>query len=219
MKNTRITKRLIDVAVSLIGVLISAPLMLLIAIAILLLLEGRPIFFHGKRIGLNKRPFYIVKFRSMVVGAENSGYGSIAASDSRITQIGRILRKTKLDELPQFFNILKGDMSLVGPRPELWKYADTYTGEHRKILRMRPGLTDWATLVNIDEGRVLDGASDPDAEYNRRIRPLKLLLQLKYVTHPDLICDLRILTYTALRLLVRRWVPPEIKPYCKLLEE
>jgi|HubBroStandDraft_6_1064221.scaffolds.fasta_scaffold138768_1 lipopolysaccharide/colanic/teichoic acid biosynthesis glycosyltransferase len=210
-------KRSIDVILSLAALICCAPLMLMVALAVLLA-DGHPILFWGKRVGRFGRPFNMVKFRSMIVNAENLGGGSIAKTDARVTRLGRFLRATKLDELPQFFNVLSGEMSLVGPRPELWKYAETFSGEARRLLKFRPGLTDWATLVDIDEGDLLIGTVNPDAEYERHIRPMKIALQLKYVECATLFTDFRILGYTAAKLLFRNWVPPELKRFRKSLE-
>jgi lipopolysaccharide/colanic/teichoic acid biosynthesis glycosyltransferase len=210
-------KRSLDVILSLAALICCAPLMLIVALAVLIA-DGRPTLFWGKRIGRFGRPFNIVKFRSMIVNAENLGGGSISKTDARVTRLGSFLRATKLDELPQFFNVLTGEMSLVGPRPELWKYAESFTGEARQILDFKPGLTDWATLVDIDEGELLTGAADPDAEYDQHIRPMKIALQLKYVQNATLFTDIKILGYTAAKLLFRNWIPIELKRFRESLE-
>ena len=209
-------KRIFDVVFAFIGLVGTLPLQLLVA-ALILIAEGRPILYRGKRIGRFGAPFYVLKFRSMVTNAEALGSGAIPDNDPRVTRVGRILRITKLDELPQFINILKGEMSFVGPRPDLWKYARTFSGDLRRILELRPGLTDWATIADINEGLLLRGAMDPDEAYERRIRPVKLELQLKYVSEHSLATDLRILAYTALRLLAPRWIPSEVGDYCASL--
>jgi lipopolysaccharide/colanic/teichoic acid biosynthesis glycosyltransferase len=210
-------KRMLDVLLSSVALICCAPLMLFVAIAILVT-DGSPIVYRGKRVGQHGHPFHILKFRSMIANAENLGSGSIPRTDARVTRLGRFLRATKIDELPQFLNILGGDMSLVGPRPELWKYAGTFEGPAAAILTMKPGLTDWATLVNIDEGRILEGAANPDAEYELHIRPVKMELQLKYVQTATFATDLKILLYTAARLLFRRWIPGELRSYRESLE-
>jgi len=191
--------------------------MLAVALAVLLT-DGRPILYRDKRIGRFGRPFYMAKFRSMIVNAENLGSGSIPRTDARVTRLGRFLRATKLDELPQLFNVFAGQMSFVGPRPELCRYMHTFDGKLAAILSLRPGLTDWATLVNIDEGGLLEGVADPDAEYERHIRPLKAELQLRYAQSATLITDFKILTYTVIKLACRRWIPAELQPYRKSLE-
>src|SRR5215469_2223916 len=198
-------KRAFDIAAALIGLIISAPVMLLISLAITVF-DGMPVMYRGKRIGRFGQPFYMLKFRSMVINAEVLGSGAIPADDQRVTTIGRLLRLTKLDELPQFINILKGEMSFVGPRRELWRYAHTFSGDLRKILNVRPGVTDWATIADINEGLLLRGAADPDREYERRIRPVKTVLQKKYLDEASFVTDLRILAYTMAKLAIRSWV-------------
>ena len=133
--------------------------------------------------------------------------------DSRITRVGQLLRKYKLDELPQLLNVFKGEMSLVGPRPEVQKYVDLYTREQRTILTVRPGITDWASIWNSNEGEVLAGSPNPEKTYEELIRPTKLALQLEYVRNPSPAIDLRILCHTALKLLRPAWTPKELTPY------
>ncbi len=210
-------KRLIDIVGAAFGLVVGVPLMLIIAIAIWLS-EGRPILHRGKRVGRLGAPFFMVKFRSMVPTAELWGSGAISAEDPRVTRLGKLLRVTKLDELPQLFNVLKGEMGLVGPRPELWRYADTFNGERRQILNLRPGLTDWATLIDIDEYRLLSRAANPDLEYERTIRPVKIALQLRYIGKATPWTDIRIVFYTAVKLVARRWVPSELREYRERLE-
>jgi dTDP-4-amino-4,6-dideoxygalactose transaminase/lipopolysaccharide/colanic/teichoic acid biosynthesis glycosyltransferase len=210
-------KRLIDIVGSLFGLIVCAPILLIVALAIWLV-EGRPILHRGQRVGRFGEPFLMVKFRSMIPDAELRGSAAIAARDPRVTGLGRLLRITKLDELPQFYNVLKGDMSLVGPRPELWRYANSFEGERRQILDLRPGLTDWATLVDIDEFALLSKAANPDLEYNRTIRPVKVALQLKYIREMSAWTDMRIIFYTAVKLVARRWVPSEFREFRSMLE-
>lgn len=150
------------------------------------------------------------KFRTMVVNADKVGGSSTADDDPRITRAGRILRKLKLDELPQLINVVLGDMSLVGPRPEVQEYVDLFTKEEQEILVVRPGITDWATLWNADEGAVLAGQADPDQAYRELIRPTKIRLQLQYVREHSLLTDIRILMLTLLKILGSKQVPPEI---------
>jgi lipopolysaccharide/colanic/teichoic acid biosynthesis glycosyltransferase len=155
-------------------------------------------------VGRFGKPFFMVKFRSMAPGAELNGNGAIQREDPRVTRLGSLLCASKLDEIPQLHNVLVGDMSLVGPGPELWRYADTFQGDKRRILDIRPGLTDWATLVNFDEFLLLSGVANPDLEYVRRIRPVKVALQLKYIREMTLRTDVRIIFHTAIKLVVRR---------------
>lgn len=200
-------KRCFDFLFSLLGLAIASPILAGIAISIKLE-DGGPVFFRGKRIGLKGEPFRIFKFRSMVVNAEKIGGPSTADDDPRITRIGKIIRKYKLDELPQLLNVFKGDMSLVGPRPEVKHYTDMYTEEEKAILTMRPGITDWASLWNSDEGAMLAGSSDPEKDYLEKIRPEKIRLQLKYVRERSFWMDLKILWLTfisiGLRLLAKQ---------------
>jgi lipopolysaccharide/colanic/teichoic acid biosynthesis glycosyltransferase len=151
------------------------------------------------------------KFRSMIIDAERRGGSSSGDDDPRITPIGRFLRRFKLDEIPQLFNVLSGEMSLVGPRPQVAHDVEKYTAEERAILDVRPGITDWATIWNSDEGAVLAGAADPDQEYIERIRPTKLRLQLAYVRQASLRTDIAILAHTLIRLLFRSWTPAAIR--------
>ena len=189
------TKRIFDFSLALLGLLLFG--LPLILVALLIKLEdGGPIFYRGRRVGLHGKPFNIFKFRSMVVNAEGLGASSTSDCDARITRTGRILRKLKLDELPQLLNVLKGDMSFVGPRPEVQKFVDMYTEEEKLILTLRPGITDWASLWNADEGKVLKGSADPDGDYLRLIRPQKVLFQLKYARERSLWVDIRIIAST-----------------------
>ncbi|HOX22310.1 MAG TPA: sugar transferase, partial [Elusimicrobiales bacterium] len=150
-------KRVFDIWLALFGLLIFALPLCLIAVLIKVE-DGGPVFYRGRRVGRHGQPFFIFKFRSMVVNAEKIGASSTSDDDARITRIGKLLRKLKLDELPQLFNVLSGDMSFVGPRPEVQKFVDMYTEEEKAILTLRPGITDWASLWNADEGKVLAGS-------------------------------------------------------------
>lgn len=209
-------KRLFDIILVMMVLPIVVPVGLSIALAVWVT-SGTPVLYRGSRVGRFGAPFRIMKFRTMVVDAERLGGPSTSNLDQRITPLGRLLRSCKLDELPQIMNVLTGDMSLVGPRPEVQKYVDMYTDRERPILSLRPGITDWASIWNADEGAVLAGAIDPDRAYEELIRPTKLQLQLKYVDESSLRVDLRILCATALRIIRRNWVPAEIASYRSLL--
>lgn len=189
------TKRIFDIVCSVCGLLILCPLLLWIAWRIKHE-DGGPVFYRGERIGLNGNPFRIFKFRTMVIDAEKLGGASTSDDDPRITSIGQSLRKFKLDELPQLINVINGEMSLVGPRPEVKKFTDMYTNEEKVILTVRPGITDWASIWNSDEGAVLARAGDPDKAYEELIRPTKLKLQLKYVRERSFWVDLKIIFLT-----------------------
>ena len=163
--------------------------------------DGGPVFYRGERVGLHGKPFRIFKFRTMVVDAEKMGVSSTSDDDQRITRIGKFLRKYKLDELPQLINVLTGDMSIVGPRPEVKKFTDLYTEEEKAILTVRPGITDWASIWNSDEAAVLTGAEDPDKAYMELIRPTKIKLQLNYVKEMSFKTDLKIIFLTLLAII------------------
>ena len=192
-------KRIFDMVMATVGLVIWGPLLLWIARKIKLE-DGGPVFYRGVRVGLHGKPFRIFKFRSMVVNADKIGPFSTASEDPRITRIGRWLRARKLDELPQLMNVLSGDMSFVGPRPEVKKFTDMYTIEEKAIWTVRPGITDWASIWNSDEGAILAGAADPDQAYLELIRPEKLRLQLKYVRERSFMMDIRIIFQTLLKL-------------------
>lgn len=192
-------KRIFDLIFSSLGIVILSPILLMIAWRIHSEDDGS-VFYRGERVGRNGKIFRIFKFRTMVVNAEKLGGPSTPEDDPRITNIGRELRKQKLDELPQFINVLLGHMSLVGPRPEVKRYTEMFTGEEKAILSVRPGMTDWASIWNSDEGNTLMGAADPEAAYMELIRPQKIKLQLKYVRQMSLFTDLRILWDTMLVL-------------------
>ncbi len=188
-------KRLYDILFASFVLLLFSPLLLIIAVLIKIDSKG-PVFYRGERVGLDGRPFKMYKFRSMVSNADRIGGPSTSDNDVRLTRVGRILRKLKLDELPQFINVLLGDMSVVGPRPEVQKYIDMYTEDEKAILTVRPGITDWASLANSDEGSVLSKYDDPDKAYEEIIRPEKLRLQLKYVRERTFFKDLFIIWRT-----------------------
>lgn len=195
-------KRLFDFWFSLVALLVLSPLILVIAILTKLSSPG-PVLYAGTRIGQFGKPFRFFKFRTMVVNADKIGGPSTADDDPRITRVGKFLRKYKLDELPQFFNVLKGDMSFVGPRPEVPQYVEMFSEKERAILTVRPGITDWATLWNPDEGAALASSQDPEKTYVQDIRPVKIGLQLEYVRKRSLWVDLTILFQTLFTMLLR----------------
>ncbi|MDR0988645.1 MAG: sugar transferase [Prevotellaceae bacterium] len=173
--------RFCDVVFSLLGIVVLSPLFLLLYIAIRLESRGGG-FYKQLRVGRNGKEFLLYKFRSMRTGADKQGLITIG-NDARITRIGRFIRKYKLDELPQLFNVLKGDMSLVGPRPEVRKYVDLYTPGQRQILSIRPGITDYASILYVDENRLLGEANDPDSVYIEQIMPAKIEHNMRYLHH------------------------------------
>jgi len=196
-------KRLFDITFSTIGIVILSPLMLIIAI--LIKKEDRgPVLYRGIRVGRYGKLFRIYKFRAMVVNAEKLGGSSTPADDPRITNAGKYIRKYKLDELPQLINVLKGEMSLVGPRPQVPEDAALYTKEEKSILSVRPGITDWASIKYHNEGEILRGSPDPDQAYIEKIRPGKIKLELEYVRNYSFWVDLKILLKTIKTLFFTR---------------
>jgi lipopolysaccharide/colanic/teichoic acid biosynthesis glycosyltransferase len=208
-------KRSFDFVVALMALVIVSPVLMTLALIIKRGSEG-PVFYRGVRIGRYGVPFRIFKFRTMVINAEKLGGSATAEDDPRITPIGRFIRRNKLDEFPQFMNVLVGDMSLVGPRPEVKKYVDMYTNEEKAILDLRPGITDWASIWNANEAAVLEGSTDPEKTYEELIRPTKLALQLFYARNQSLTADVKILFHTLCKLLFEDWTPRELQPYGKV---
>ncbi len=193
-------KRIFDLCFSAIGLVLLLPFFVIISLFILTDTKGA-IFYTQKRVGKGNREFNLLKFRSMYQGAEMAGLLTIGERDSRITKSGKWLRKYKLDELPQLINILTGDMSVVGPRPEVRKYVNLYTAEQMKVLSVRPGLTDYASLNYINENKILDSYHDPEKAYVEIIMPAKLKLNLQYIAEKNLINDLRIVFQTLVRII------------------
>jgi lipopolysaccharide/colanic/teichoic acid biosynthesis glycosyltransferase len=193
--------RFIDVAASGLGMVLLAPLFLAIAVAIKLSTPG-PAFYRALRVGKDGAPFRLYKFRSMVVEADKSGPGITTAEDSRITPIGHFLRKTKLDELPQLINVLRGEMSLVGPRPEDPRYVAHYTSDQRRVLRVRPGITSAASLRYRDEAALLSGP-DWEKAYVESIMPQKLAIELTYLQQRNLLTDLELIMLTLKAVVIR----------------
>ena len=195
-------KRLCDIVISVVALILLLPVFAIVAILIKLDSPG-PVFFRQLRVGFHGQLFRIFKYRTMVVNAEKIGGPSTTADDRRITRSGKWIRRFNLDELPQLMNVLKGEMSLVGPRPEVPQYAALFRGAEKEILSVRPGLTDWATLWNIDEGAVLAGDADPERAYLELIRPEKIRLQLEYVKRRSFWVDLVILVQTVIAVVLR----------------
>ena len=196
-------KRAFDVVAALCGLILLLPLLVLIALAVFLE-DRRAPWFRGVRVGRGGRRFRMIKFRTMIPDAWKSGVSSTANGDRRITRVGKLLRHAKLDELPQLWNVLIGDMSLVGPRPQVEPEAALYTAEEQRLLDLRPGVTDLASLVFADEGEILAGALDPDLLYNQSIRPWKSRLGLMYIERRTLMGDLKILFLTFLASISRK---------------
>lgn len=188
-------KRLFDILFAITGLLVLLPVMALIALLIRLGSKG-PVLYRGLRVGNDGKPFYILKYRTMILDAEKLGASSTAEDDPRITRIGAMLRKWKLDELPQLFNVLLGEMSFVGPRPQVQWAVDLYSLEERELLSVRPGITDYASLMFRNEADILRGSSDPDRDYLIKIAPTKIRLGREYVRRHTLATDLGIIIAT-----------------------
>jgi lipopolysaccharide/colanic/teichoic acid biosynthesis glycosyltransferase len=196
-------KRVTDIILALVGLTIAAPVLAYVAVRIKLE-DGGPIFYRGVRVGRGGTHFRMFKLRTMVVNADKVGGPSAADGDPRITRIGSWMRRHKVDELPQFINVLIGDMSFVGPRPEVPFYTDMYSEGEKAILSVRPGITDFATLWNSNEGEVLARSTDPERTYREEIRPTKIRLQLEYVKRQSFWTDLSIIWQTVAAVLTQR---------------
>ncbi|MBQ7648853.1 MAG: sugar transferase [Paludibacteraceae bacterium] len=177
--------RFCDIVLSCLGLLLLTPLFVVVAVWIVIDNPG-PVFYRQQRVGKDGKDFGLLKFRSMRIGADKESLITIGEHDSRITRAGYYIRKYKLDELPQLWNVLTGDMSLVGPRPEVRRYVDMYTDEQRQVLTVRPGITDYASIEYIDENRMLAQAEDPDRTYIEEILPAKIALNMRYIKHQTL---------------------------------
>jgi lipopolysaccharide/colanic/teichoic acid biosynthesis glycosyltransferase len=194
----KISKRIFDLISSILVLLLFLPFFILIAVWILLDSRGG-IFYKQIRVGKNGKEFSLLKFRSMSVGADKQGLITVG-NDHRVTRSGRFIRKTKIDEFPQLINIIKGDMSVVGPRPEVPKYVALYNEEQKKVLSVKPGLTDYASLRYFDEQKILGEADDPEKTYQIEIMPKKLQLNLQYLEQQSFFVDLKLIMKTLLRV-------------------
>ena len=188
-------KRLFDILASLVLLVLLSPVFLVLAIAIKLDSHG-PVFYRQVRIGRGGKPFRIYKFRSMVVDADKKGLPITVGGDSRITRVGAFLRRTKLDELAQILNVLAGQMSFVGPRPEVPRYVERYTPYQRQVLLVRPGITDYASIAYRRENDMLAGAADPERMYVEEIMPAKIELNMKYIREISPAADIRLIFRT-----------------------
>jgi lipopolysaccharide/colanic/teichoic acid biosynthesis glycosyltransferase len=188
-------KRFFDILFSFIGLLLLQPLFAGIAIMIKVDSTG-PVFFKQGRVGKNFRRFIIYKFRTMVVDAEKKGLRITPGGDCRVTRVGRMLRKFKIDELPQLFNVLKGDMSLVGPRPEVEEYVRLYEKDYREILKRRPGITDVSSIIFREEEAVLENQVDPEGYYKKILLPEKIRLAKEYIENSSFLYDLKLVLNT-----------------------
>ena len=198
-------KRLLDFLLSFIGLLILSPILLVFMFLIFLQDKSSPIY-KASRVGKSGKIFTMVKLRSMVVNADKSEVDSTSADDQRITSLGKIIRRYKLDELTQLWNVFLGDMSLVGPRPQVERDVDLYSDEEKKLLTIRPGITDFSSIVFSDEGDILEGKDDPDLAYNQLIRPWKSKLGIIYINNRTLTLDMKLVFYTCRSIINKKKV-------------
>ena len=196
-------KRAFDFIASLCGLIILSPLLIVLCVLVWLQDRHSP-FYIPHRVGRGERPYRMFKLRSMVIRADANKVDSTANNDPRITLVGRIIRRCKFDEIPQLWNVLVGDMSLVGPRPNVMRETDLYTAEEKRLLSVRPGITDISSIVFSDEGSILEGKPDPDLTYNQIIRPYKSRLGLLYIQHAGVLLDVRLIFLTLLSAVNRQ---------------
>jgi lipopolysaccharide/colanic/teichoic acid biosynthesis glycosyltransferase len=196
-------KRIFDVLFSGLVLICFMPIGLVLAILILLESKGG-VFFKQVRIGKNGTPFYLFKFRSMFIDAESLGKITIGSRDPRITRVGFYIRRYKLDEFPQFINVIRGEMSIVGPRPEVKEYVDLYSEEQRKILAVKPGITDYASLTYFHENEILAKSENPQQTYIQEVMPEKIRLNEKYLANPTLLQDISIIRKTVVKMFFSR---------------
>lgn len=195
-------KRLFDIASSLLVLLILLPIWIVIALLIVMESKGG-VFYRQIRVGKGNKDFYLYKFRTMRTGADKKGLLTVGERDNRITKVGYFLRKYKIDEFPQLINVLKGDMSIVGPRPEVRKYVEMYTPEQLQVLSVRPGLTDYASILYVHENEVLAASANPEHTYIEEVMPAKLSLNLQYIQNQSVKEDLKLIFKTFAAILKR----------------
>ena len=197
------SKRLFDIIASIVGLVAASPVLLPVMFLVWRQ-DGHSPFYVAPRVGKGERLFNMVKLRSMVINADKSGVDSTGSNDRRITPLGHFIRRYKLDELTQLWNVLRGDMSLVGPRPNVKRETDLYTSEETKLLSVKPGITDFASIVFSDEGDILKDKADPDIAYNQLIRPGKGHLGLFYIQHRSLWLDIRLCFLTVIAIFSKK---------------
>ncbi len=210
-------KRLLDILAAAFGLVAASPVLLPVMFLVWLEDHHSP-FYIAPRIGRGGKPFNMVKMRSMVIGADRKGASTTSNDDMRITPVGHFIRRYKIDELTQLWNVLKGDMSLVGPRPQVQSGVDLYTKRERDLLSVRPGITDFASIVFSDEGSILAGHPDPDQGYDQLIRPGKSLLGLFYIEHNSLYVDIHLVLLTLMTIISRRRALEGVVVLLKTLE-
>lgn len=195
-------KRLFDLIISALALILASPVLLPVMFLVWIQDWHSP-FYIAPRVGKKERLFKMVKLRSMVINADKSGVDSTSSNDRRITKVGHFIRRYKLDEFSQMWNVLIGDMSLVGPRPNVKRETDLYTSEEKKLLSVKPGITDFASIVFADEGDILKDSSDPDIDYNQLIRPGKSKLGIFYIENRSILLDLKLVYLTAVAIVSR----------------
>jgi lipopolysaccharide/colanic/teichoic acid biosynthesis glycosyltransferase len=208
-------KRSLDIVISIGGLMVVSPVLLIVMLLIWLHDFHSPLYI-APRVGKNGILFHMVKLRSMVVDAEKKGVDSTSSSDPRITPVGHFVRKFKLDEIIQLWNVLKGNMSLVGPRPNVKRETDLYTSIEKKLLSVKPGISDFSSIVFSDENEILKDSKDPDIDYNQLIRPWKSRLGLLYIENTSLKLDVFLILLTIMNLYSR---PNALRSLCKLLKK
>ena len=196
-------KRLMDIIVSLLGLIAASPILLPVMFLVWRQDRHSP-FYVAARVGVGEKPFKMVKLRSMIINADKSGVDSTSSQDNRITPVGHFIRQWKLDEITQLWNVLRGDMSLVGPRPNVKRETDLYTPEEKRLLTVKPGITDIASIVFADEGEILRDKEDPDIAYNQLIRPWKSRLGLFYIDHSSIFLDIQLVLLTVRAIISRQ---------------
>jgi lipopolysaccharide/colanic/teichoic acid biosynthesis glycosyltransferase len=209
-------KRGVDVLLSLLGLILASPILIPVMFLVWKKDRHSP-FYVAERMGKNEKPFKMVKLRSMIINADAQGIDSTSANDMRIIPVGHFIRSYKLDELTQLWNVLKGDMSLVGPRPNVKRETDLYTSQEKALLSVKPGITDFASIVFSDEGDILADKADPDIAYNQLIRPGKSRLGLFYIQKKNLLVDLLLVAFTALAIVSKQRALKAVVGLLKLL--
>ena len=192
-------KRLFDIFISVLVLFLFFPIGIILSLLILCSSKGG-VFYFQQRIGKKKKPFFLIKFRSMRIDSDKKGKLTVGMKDNRITKVGFFIRKFKLDEFPQFINVIKGEMSIVGPRPEVAEYVKLYTQEQERILNVKPGITDYASLEYFKENEILATSKDPEKTYIEEIMPKKIALNYKYLDNPTLFNDLKIILKTIFKI-------------------
>jgi len=193
-------KRSFDILFSLFGLVFLSPFLIILSISIILESKGG-VFYFQTRVGKHNKDFMLFKFRSMAVGSDKKGLLTVGNNDSRITKVGYIIRKYKLDEFAQLINVIKGDMSLVGPRPEVRKYVNLYNDEQLSVLTVKPGITDYASIEYFSENEILSKSENPEKTYIEEIMPHKLFLNKKYLENPSIISDFKIILRTIYKII------------------